>query len=114
MTEIINSYNLDNLDSLIPMDRKEFYDTQVKVFQDTWKPMMAVEVVNIFLFNESWEMILQKRSSHKAHNANLIDKSIILLVKICISIWKNTKTILKNLWKIYKIWTIQLEKSIIR
>lgn len=76
MSEIVNSFKLNNLDSLIPVWRKEFYSEQIEVFKRTWEPTKEVEVVNIFLFNESWEFILQKRSSDKAHNANLIDKSI--------------------------------------
>ncbi len=76
MAEIINSYNLENLEVAIPMDRDEFYKEQIECFKEKCVPTKAVEVVNIFLFNESWEFILQKRASKKAHNANLIDKSI--------------------------------------
>lgn len=76
MSEIINSYNLDNIDICIPMDRDKFYLEQTKQFEKYWYPTKAVEVINIFLFNESWELILQKRASHKNHNPSLIDKSI--------------------------------------
>ena len=76
MSEIINAYPLDNPDKLFPIDRKEFYKNQIEEIEKNWTPSMAVEVVNVFLFNESWELILQKRSSSKSHNANLIDKSI--------------------------------------
>lgn len=76
MSEIINSYSLDTPSRCIPMDRKEFYEEQVNVFRTVWFPTKAVEVINILLFNESWEIILQKRSSHKWHNANLIDKAV--------------------------------------
>lgn len=76
MSEIVNTYKLDNPVRLIPMDRKEFYNEQISEFKKTWKSSRAVEVINILVFNESWEFILQKRSSHKAHNANLIDKTV--------------------------------------
>lgn len=76
MSEIINSYPLDNPDKLIPMDRKKFYSEQVEVFKSEWNPSKAVEVINVFLFNEAWEVILQKRSNTKRHNPNLLDKSV--------------------------------------
>jgi len=76
MSEIVNTYDLVKFNSLVPMNRKDFYNEQIKVFKETWFPTKSVEVINIFLFNESWELILQKRSSSKGHNPNMIDKSI--------------------------------------
>ncbi len=76
MSELVNVLSLSAPDIIVPMERKEFYKEQSYVFQETWKPTEAVEVVNIFLFNLSWQLILQKRSSIKAHNPDLIDKTI--------------------------------------
>lgn len=76
MSELINVLSLSNPDTTFPMERSLFYDEQSTIFQETWKPTKAVEVVNIFLFNESWQLIVQKRSSAKTHNPDLIDKSI--------------------------------------
>jgi len=76
MTEKINTYLLSNPYEMTAMDRKDFYDEQFKISLETGKPTRAVEVVNVLLFNESWEMILQKRSSSKRHNPNLIDKAV--------------------------------------
>ncbi len=76
MSETVNTFDLKNPFISIPMDRDEFYKEQVNEFKTNWEPTKAIEVINIFLFNESWELILQKRSSNKGHNANLLDKSI--------------------------------------
>lgn len=61
---------------MFPMNRKEFYDEQVQISKETGKPTKAVEIVNVFLFNEAGEIILQKRSSIKNHNPNLLDKAV--------------------------------------
>lgn len=76
MSEVINTYSEDNTYKLIPMDRGLFYKEQVETFKKDWKPNKYVEVINVLLFNEAWEIILQKRSSNKWHNANLIDKTV--------------------------------------
>ena len=76
MSEIVNVFDLKNPFISQTMDRNGFYKEQISYYKENWVAQKAVEVVNIFLFNESWELILQKRSSHKGHNANLIDKSI--------------------------------------
>lgn len=76
MSELINTITLDNPNLVVPMERASFYQEQQEIFQKTWKSTKAVEVVNIFLFNEAGQFILQKRSSTKAHNPNLIDKSV--------------------------------------
>ena len=76
MNEIINTYDLDNLETVIPMDRKEFYKEQKEIFKKTWKSTKCVEGVAIFIFNENWELILQRRSSKKLSNPRKIDKSV--------------------------------------
>ena len=53
------------------MDREEFYDAQI----ESW-PTHYIEIVCVFLFNEKWQIILQKRSNTKRHNPDLLDKSI--------------------------------------
>ena len=55
------------------MSRKEFYDTQ---FSDNPNNDLAVHVVMVFIVTSSGEIILQKRSSDKRHNARLIDKTL--------------------------------------
>ena len=76
MSEIINTYPLDNPYETLPMNRKDFYAEQAEISKSTWKPTKAVAIVNVFLFNEAGEIILQKRSSSKNHNPNLIDKAV--------------------------------------
>lgn len=76
MAEYINTYDLNEPYQVIPMERQAFYDEQIKTYRETGKPSKSVDVVNVILFNESGEMIIQKRASHKRHNANLLDKSI--------------------------------------
>ncbi len=60
----------------ITYDRSKFYSEQTKQFLETWKPSMAVSVIDVFLFNESWDLIIQKRSKHKNHNPWLLDKAV--------------------------------------
>jgi isopentenyl-diphosphate Delta-isomerase len=76
MSEIINTYKLDNPLVLVPMDRDEFYREQIEAFKKYQKPTRAVEVVNILLFNSHGELVIQKRSSNKNHNPGLLNKSI--------------------------------------
>jgi len=73
-TEKVTVYPLDG-DSPFPMDRREFYEEQVEEYKTKGKPSKAVEVANIFLFNSDGDLIVQKRSESKAHNAGLLDKS---------------------------------------
>lgn len=56
--------------------RSQFYDEQIALAQ--WDKLYQywVWIINIFLVNRAWEIIIQKRSSHKRHNPNLLDKSI--------------------------------------
>lgn len=72
MAEKVQTYLLDDPETLIPMDRAAFYDEQLALST----PTRAVEVANILLFNEHGELFLQKRSRSKRHNAGKIDKSI--------------------------------------
>ena len=60
----------------IAYDRAKFYDEQKKVFLTDWQPTMAVSIVDVLLFNESWELIIQKRAKHKSHNPWLLDKTV--------------------------------------
>ena len=55
------------------MLRKEFYDKQ---FSDSPDNNLAVHVVMVFIVTSSGEIILQKRSGDKRHNARLIDKTL--------------------------------------
>ncbi|EKD30200.1 MAG: hypothetical protein ACD_78C00121G0002 [uncultured bacterium (gcode 4)] len=76
MSELVNVFSLDTPDVILPTERKSFYQEQTEIFKKTGKPTKAVNVVNIFLFNEAWQLILQKRANNKAHNPDLIDKSV--------------------------------------
>lgn len=76
MPEIITTYKLDDLEQVVPMDRDEFYNEQVEVYKKTGKPTRAVAIVQVFLFSPDHDLILQKRSSRKNHNAGLLDKSM--------------------------------------
>lgn len=58
------------------MERQDFYHEQIAVYKETGSPSKSVEIVNVILFNESGELIIQKRAGHKRHNPNLLDKSI--------------------------------------
>ncbi len=74
--EVINTFLLSDPDTVIPMNRKEFYEEQIKVFKKTGKPSRACEIVVLFIFNRVGEVIIQKRSFDKNHNPGLLDKSI--------------------------------------
>lgn len=76
MSEQVITYHLDQPDTPVPMERDEFYREQIEVFKKTGKPTKAVEIIDIFIFDEEGELILQKRSDHKNHNPGLMDKSI--------------------------------------
>ena len=68
MSEIVKTYMLDNPSVMIPMERAAFYKEQIKQYALHGKPSRAVEVINIFLFNEKKQLLVQKRSQTKAHN----------------------------------------------
>lgn len=76
MSETIITYSLDEKDVAIPMNRDEFYNEQIEIFKKNKKPTKAVEIIEVILFNEKGELIVQKRSDTKRHNASLLDKSI--------------------------------------
>jgi len=76
MSEYVNTYDLNNPYQVIPMQRDEFYDEQIEVYKKTGAPTKAVDIIDVIIFNESGELIIQKRADHKKHNANLLDKSI--------------------------------------
>ncbi len=76
MVEYINAYDLDNPNKIIPMDRNIFYDEQIASFKETWKLTKTIDIIQLLLFNEKGELILQKRAKDKRHNPNMIDKSI--------------------------------------
>ncbi len=76
MSEIINIYTRENPGKSIPFERSLFYDEEIQRSKSGLPVVRYIEVVNIFLFTESGELIIQKRSKEKRHNANLLDKSI--------------------------------------
>jgi isopentenyldiphosphate isomerase len=76
MAEIINTYSFDHQEQLIPMDRDDFYTEQIALAESGQPTNKYVEVVNVFLFTEHGELIVQKRSREKKHNPNLLDKSM--------------------------------------
>lgn len=53
--------------------RKQFYDEQ---FSDSSNENLAVHVVAVFIVTTGGEILLQKRSADKRHNARLIDKTL--------------------------------------
>jgi len=76
MSEMINSYPIQDPETLVPMDRKKFYEEQIAIFKETGKPTRAVDAIAILIFNSKGEILLQKRSYDKSHNPGLIDKSM--------------------------------------
>lgn len=76
MSEMINSYLLSDPETLIPIDRKEFYEEQIKEFKENGKPSRACDIIDIFIFNSEGEILIQKRSKTKSHNPGMFDKTI--------------------------------------
>jgi len=76
MSELINTYLIKNPYDMVSMNREDFYSEQIETFKKSWKPSKYVEVIGILLFDEKWNIILQKRSNNKKHNPNLLDKSV--------------------------------------
>ncbi len=76
MSEILNTFLLDDPETPIPMDRDDFYTEQIETYQKTGKPTRACEIVDVFIFNSEKELLVQKRSPNKRHNPGLFDKSI--------------------------------------
>lgn len=58
---------------LEPHSRKLYYD---KAFSISSNLDLAVHVVAVFMLTSSGELLLQKRSAEKRHNARLIDKTL--------------------------------------
>lgn len=81
-TEQIIAWDLSNKHKWsFPYDRVTFYDEQIVEFKNHWSPTLWVSVIGILIFNESGEIIVQKRAKHKNHNAWLLDKTVWWHVK---------------------------------
>lgn len=76
MSESVSICKISSPFKCFAKDRAAFYEEQVKAFKEHGEPSEAVEVVNVVLFNRSGELLVQKRSSTKNHNPNLLDKTI--------------------------------------
>ena len=76
MSEFVSVCSVDSPFKSFSEDRGSFYTEQTEIFKNTGNPTKAVEVVDVFLFNRSGEFLVQKRSSTKNHNPNLLDKTI--------------------------------------
>lgn len=76
MSEIITTYLPNDPGQALPMDREDFYQSQIELFHKGEKPNRAVAIAQILLFTPDKEIIIQKRSKRKKHNAGLIDKTI--------------------------------------
>lgn len=76
MSETVITYLLSDPETAIPMDRDEFYAEQIDSFERLGRPTRAVDILDVFIFNRSGELLMQKRSYEKAHNAGLFDKSV--------------------------------------
>ena len=76
MSEQVSVCTVDSPFKCFPEDRSAFYTEQVEEFKKKGAPSKAVEIVDVFLFNKSGEFLVQKRSSTKNHNPNLLDKTI--------------------------------------
>jgi isopentenyldiphosphate isomerase len=70
-TEQVTISPIGNPAELQSYDRKQFYEDQFSGRRD-----FAVHVIDILIFNTNGDIVLQKRSHTKAHNAGLLDKSI--------------------------------------
>lgn len=76
MSEVITTYLLTDLDQPLPMDRKEFYDSEAEAFKTTGKPTRSAAISDVLIFTPDKDIIIQKRSPNKMHNPGLIDKTI--------------------------------------
>ncbi len=74
--EYVNTFILDDPESLVPMPRPDFYAEQMEAFKKGGVPTRAVDIANVFIFNSDGELLVQKRSNQKNHNPGLLDKSI--------------------------------------
>lgn len=76
MSEIINTYLLNDPENVIQMDRDDFYKEQIADFEKMGRPTRACEIIDCLIFNSDKEVLIQKRSFEKRHNPGLLDKSI--------------------------------------
>ncbi len=76
MAEQICVYKNENVIEPTSMDRGQFYAEQTAVYKAIGEPTLYCEVINMLFINKAGEIIIQKRSAEKTHNANLFDKSI--------------------------------------
>jgi isopentenyldiphosphate isomerase len=76
VSEIITTYDAESPVTAIQMKRDDFYREQVDLSKKGKKPSKAVAVVNVLMFDTKGEIFIQKRSSVKAHNPGLFDKSM--------------------------------------
>lgn len=74
--EIVNTYRIDEPETLAPMNRGKFYEEQIESFKKHNRPTRAVDIVGCLIFNPKGEVLLQKRSHSKNHNPGLIDKTL--------------------------------------
>lgn len=75
MSEIISVETIWS-NEVFGYERKKFYDEVVQQHYHNKTYDKLVHVIGIFLINESWELIIQKRAWSKNHNPNLLDKTV--------------------------------------
>lgn len=77
MSEFVNTFPMDEDNRMLyPMNRDDYYNVILEAHKKWEEPKNSVEVIQVLLFNLQGELIVQKRSSTKKHNPNLLDKSI--------------------------------------
>lgn len=76
MSEKVNVFLKEQFWEVIVMDRKEFYKEAIQEYKENLTTTKYVEVVNVLLFDENWDLILQKRSLNKWHNPWMLDKTV--------------------------------------
>ena len=85
MSEIINTYLLSDPDTLIPMDRDEFYAEQIAAYEKTGQPTRAVEIIDVFIFNRFGELLGISSSLRKGTEMMPVRSSSVLLMPFNIS-----------------------------
>lgn len=76
-SELITLYSIyEPTSAPFAYERDKFYDDQIEINKTSWVHQYGVGVINVFIVNRAGEVIIQKRSGHKRHNPNLLDKSI--------------------------------------
>lgn len=77
MGEKINLFKSSKSNYRIAADRDDFYKEQVKSHKKGNELISEeIEIIVVLLFNEYGDILIQKRSDKKHHNAGLLDKSI--------------------------------------